>query len=630
MADVSIDNCRSYMNILQNIHTREDLINLDKKQTEQLCAEIRDFLVEHVARTGGHLASNLGVVELTVAIHKVFDTGVDRLVFDVGHQSYVHKLLTGRGDRFDTLRQYHGLAGFPKPCESVHDAFIAGHASNAVSVALGMARARTLQKQDYSVLALMGDGAITGGLAYEGLNDAGESNEPLIVILNDNGMSITPNVGGVASHLSNIRMRPEYYRLKRAWRDVTKGSTVGRGLYKLSHSAKESLKKSLIGSNLFEDMGFSYIGPVDGHDVEKLTYLLQQAKSMQCPVLLHVLTTKGKGYKPAEENPDLFHGVGCFDPKTGKVPEQTEPCFSDTFGKTLVTLAAKDPRVCAITAAMTSGTGLDEFAKAYPTRFFDVGIAEGHAVSMAGGLAKQGMLPVVAIYSTFLQRAFDMMIHDVAMLRSHVVFAIDRAGLVGADGETHHGVFDVGYLRQIPGMTVLCPSNQAELAVMLEQAVFGLQGPVAVRYPKGTDGRYTEVCTDPVLREGSDVTLCAYGTMINAVLDAADLLAETGISAEVLKLGRIKPIDEDVILRSANKTGCFLLPEEANAYGNVFEALIASVAGSGTRAKFYSLNLGDRFTTHGSMDALYAATHLSAKHIAATAERILHEAKGTT
>ena len=618
------------MNILETINSREDLLRLNPEQTKLLCSEIRSFLIRNVAKTGGHLASNLGVVELTVAIQKVFDTRTDRLVFDVGHQSYIHKLLTGRRDRFDTLRQYGGIAGFPKPCESVHDAFIAGHASNAVSVALGMARARTLQHQNYSVIALMGDGAMTGGLAYEGLNDAGESKEPLIVILNDNGMSITPNVGGVAQHLSNIRMRPKYFELKKAWRDMTKKTPVGRELYQISHVTKEYLKKSLIGSNLFEDMGFSYIGPVDGHDVEKLTYLLQQAKERACPVLLHVLTKKGKGYAPAEENPDLFHGVGCFNAETGEVPVKKESCFPDTFGKTLVKLAEREPRLCAITAAMTGGTGLDEFALRYPDRFFDVGIAEGHAVAMAGGLARQGMIPVVAIYSTFLQRAYDMMIHDVAMLHNHVVFAIDRAGLVGPDGETHHGIFDVGYLRQIPGMTVLCPANQAELEAMLEQAIFHCDGPVAVRYPKGCDGRYKEVCSDPILRQGSDITLCAYGTMINQVLDAADLLLDRGISADVLKLAKIKPMDEDEILRSANKTGCFLMPEEANSYGNVFEPLLASVAGTGTGAKFFSLNLGDKFTTHGSTEALYDAAGLSAEKLADTAERIIHEAKGTT
>ena len=618
------------MTLLESIKTKEDLRALDAEQTIQLCSEIRTFLVNHVAKHGGHLASNLGIVELTVAIQKVFDTATDRLVFDVGHQSYVHKLLTGRRERFDTLREYGGIAGFPKPGESVHDAFIAGHASNAVSVALGMARARTLQRLDYSVIALMGDGAVTGGLAYEGLNDAGASKEPLIVILNDNGMSITQNVGGVAKHLSNIRLRPEYFKLKRAWRNVTHSNAVGRAVYHAAHSTKEYLKKSLIGSNLFEDMGFAYIGPVDGHDVEKLTYLLQQAKNMQCPVLLHVLTTKGKGYAPAEKNPDLFHGVGCFNAETGEVPVHEAPCFSDTFGKTLVELAEKDPRICAITAAMTGGTGLEQFSDKFPSRFFDVGIAEGHAVSMAGGLAKQGMLPVVAIYSTFLQRAYDMLIHDIAILHSHVVFAIDRAGLVGADGETHHGIFDVGYLRQIPGMTVLCPANQAELAQMLEQAIYDYDGPVAVRYPKGCDGAYQTLTKQPVLRCGTDLTLCAYGTMINQVLAAAELLEQQGISAEVLKLNCIKPINETMVLASANKTGMLLLPEEANQYGNVFEPLLATVAGTGTSAKFYNLNLGDRFTTHGSMQQLYDAAGLSAEKIAQTAARLYYETKRTT
>lgn len=618
------------MTLLETIQTREDLLRLDGEQTKQLCREIRSFLVTQVAKTGGHLASNLGIVELTVAIQKVFDTSKDRLVFDVGHQSYVHKILTGRRDRFDTLRQDGGISGFPKPSESIHDAFIAGHASNAVSVALGMARARTLQKQDVSVIALMGDGAVTGGLAYEGLNDAGESDEPLIVILNDNGMSITPNVGGVAKHLSNLRIKPGYFRLKKAWRSATKSNPLGRSVYRMAHQTKEQLKKSILGSNLFEDMGFTYLGPVNGHDVDRLTYLLEQAKEMRGPVLLHVLTVKGKGYPPAEKNPDLFHGVGCFDAKTGEVPPASTVSFSETFGKTIVALAERDPRICAITAAMTNGTGLDEFAARFPERFFDVGIAEGHATAMAGGLAMQGMIPVVAIYSTFLQRAYDMLIHDIAILHNHVVFAVDRAGLVGSDGETHHGIFDVGYLRQIPGMTVLCPSNQAELAAMLESAVFDYDGPVAVRYPKGGDGAYRELCSDPILRRGTDLTLCGYGTMINHVLEAAELLQGQGISAQVLKLNCIKPIDERMILDAAEQTGLFLLPEEANTYGNVFEPLLATVAGSGTRAKFFSLNLGDRFTTHGSMETLYDRAGLSAEKIAETAARICHEAKGTT
>ena len=613
------------MNVLDSLHSREDLLKLDRFHTDALCKDIRTFLVEHLSQTGGHLASNLGVVELTVAIHKVFDLSKDRLVFDVGHQSYVHKILTGRKDRFDTLRQFGGISGFPKPCESDCDAFVAGHASNAVSVALGMARARTLKEQDYSVLALMGDGALTGGLAYEGLNDAGESGEPLIVILNDNGMSITPNVGGIARHLSRIRTRPGYYQLKKAWRAATKGSRLGRLFYRLVHSIKEALKRSLIGSNLFEEMGFEYIGPADGHDVERLVYLLQHAKELKKPVVLHVITQKGKGYAPAEATPDRFHGIGKFDPATGQTSPELEPNFSDTFGKTLVQLAAEDSRVCAITAAMQNGTGLDEFAAAYPRRFFDVGIAEGHAVSMAGGLAKQGMLPVVAVYSTFLQRAFDMILQDTALMHLHVVFAVDRAGLVGNDGDTHQGEFDVGFLRQVPGMTVLCPADQAELAWMLRKAVFELSGPVAVRYPKGGDGAYTEICPAPVIRQGRDMTLVCYGTMVNHALQAAEILAQKGFDAEIIKLNSIKPLDIKPISASVEKTGRLIVVEETAACGCVGTEIVDKLTRSGVRGVMRTLNLGDRFIPHGSVEQLYACTGLDGASIARSALEVLAE-----
>ena len=593
---------------------------MDGPALKSLCGEIRKFLVDQVSATGGHLASNLGVVELTVAIHRVFDTSKDRLVFDVGHQSYVHKLLTGRADRFPTLRQLDGMAGFPKPSESIHDAFIAGHASNAVSVALGMARARTLQGENYNVIALMGDGALTGGLAYEGLNDAGSTGEPLIVILNDNGMSITPNVGAMAKHLSNIRNRPSYYELKKAWRSATKTTAVGRALYNGVHHFKEGMKKRLISSNMFNDMGFEYFGPVDGHDVEKLTWQLRQARDLKKPVILHVITQKGRGYAPAEENPDLFHGVGPFDPKTGASAAGKKPCFSDTFGRTLTALADADPRICAITAAMQNGTGLDPFAEAHPERFGDAGIAEGHAVAMAAGLAKQGMIPVVAIYSTFLQRAYDMLIHDVAILNLHVVLAVDRAGLVGADGETHHGVFDVGFLRQVPGMTILCPANQKELAAMLKKAVLEMDGPVAVRYPRGGDGRYQELCTDPVLRPGTDLTLCAYGTLINPVLDAAELLSREGIEAEVVKLNCIRPLDE-VCRISAQKTGALLMAEECLTHGGVYDELAADPALAGVKKR--GLDLGTRFIPHGAVPELLRRAGLDAASICRAAQELL-------
>ena len=400
------------MSIIENIDGHEDLIRLTPKEQETLCQEIRSFLIEQVSHSGGHLASNLGIVELSVALETVFDTSVDRLVFDVGHQSYVHKILTGRRAQFPSLRHFGGIAGFPKPSESASDAFVAGHASNSVSVALGLARARSLSGEKHHVLALLGDGAMTGGLAFEGLNDAGASNLPLIVILNDNNMSISGNVGAMSRHLSRIRTRSGYFGLKKAWRKFTAKVPGGRFLYSCSHNFKKWLKNSMIGTTMFEEMGFTYIGPVDGHDLSRLIYLLQVAKESQKPVLLHVITQKGKGYGPAEENPCRFHGIGAFSPDNGEVLSGGYNTFSETFGKTMVELGERHPELCAISAAMLPGTGLEPFAKAYPKRTFDVGIAEGHAVSMAGGLAKGGMLPVVAIYSTFLQRAYDMLFQD--------------------------------------------------------------------------------------------------------------------------------------------------------------------------------------------------------------------------
>ena len=513
--------------ILETIHDPRDIKALNDSQTQLLCTELREFLLKNVSKTGGHLASNLGAVELTVAIHRVFDTSRDRLVFDVGHQCYTHKILTGRREQFSSLRQYGGLSGFPKPRESGHDAFIAGHASNSVSVALGMARARTLQHQDYSVLALIGDGALSGGLAYEGLNNAGSSGEPLIVILNDNGMSIDGNVGAVSEHLGLLRSKPAYYEFKKAYRDLLDRNAVGRAVYDFNHHLKTNVKKALLpNSTMFEDMGFTYLGPVNGHDVGQLTNTLKWAKDLNCPVLVHVHTKKGKGYPPAEREPERYHGVGKFDPRMG-VPREHKRDFSAVFGDELCKLAKNDETICAITAAMRDGTGLHDFSEQYPVRFFDVGIAEGHAVAMAAGMAKQGLTPVVAIYSSFLQRAYDQLIHDTALSDLHVVFAVDRAGMVGADGETHHGIFDATFLSEIPNMTVLCPSNFAELRTMLDRAVNEIKGPVAIRYPRGSEGNYKEDSGRQnlvVLREGEDITLCAYGTMINNVLDAAEIL----------------------------------------------------------------------------------------------------------
>ncbi|MBQ9647586.1 MAG: 1-deoxy-D-xylulose-5-phosphate synthase [Oscillospiraceae bacterium] len=612
--------------ILEHIHGPEDVKALTRAQTERLCEELHSFLLESVSKTGGHLASNLGAVELTVAIHRVFDTSRDRLVFDVGHQCYAHKALTGRMERFPTLRQYGGLSGFPKPTESVHDAFVAGHASNSVSVALGMARARTLLGEDYSVLALIGDGALSGGLAYEGLNNAGASGEPLIVILNDNGMSISRNVGAMSAHLSRLRSKPAYYEFKKNYRRVLLGSKPGKALYRFNHEIKNGVKNALLpNATLFEDMGFTYVGPIDGHNEEQIEDALRWAKELKCPVLVHVLTVKGKGYAPAEREPGKWHGVGAFDAATGSVKAGGET-FSSVFGEALCELAQEDERVCAITAAMCDGTGLDGFARQYPKRFFDVGIAEAQAAAMAAGMAKQGLIPVFAVYSTFLQRAYDQLLHDTALSNLHVVFAVDRAGFVGADGETHHGIFDATFLSDIPNMTVLCPASFTELRAMLRRAVFEIGGPVAIRYPRGGEESYrgdSGAEAFAVLREGGDVTLCAYGTMIAPVLDAADILETAGVSARVVKVNRISPFVDADVRRTFAGTKKLIVAEECASVGCVGQRLAAILTEEGTPLeKLYLCNLGKRFPPHGGAEQLREAFGLDAESIAKRAMEV--------
>ncbi len=613
--------------LLNTIQSPKDVKALLKEQLPELCSELREFLVESVAQTGGHLASNLGAVELTVAIHRVFDTEQDRLVFDVGHQCYVHKALTGRQELFSTLRQFGGLSGFPKPRESVHDAFIAGHASNSVSVALGMARARTLQKQDHHVLALIGDGALTGGLAYEGLNNAGDSGEPLIVILNDNGMSIDSNVGAMPGHLSSLRSKPAYYHFKKWYRGLFGAHPMEHVLYRFSHQVKTSLKKSLWpGSTWFEDLGFTYLGPVDGHDLNRLCDVLEWAKELHGPVVVHVNTVKGKGYSYAERDPGKFHGIAPFDPATGLLKKPAGDHFSAVFGRTLAECAAEDPRVCAITAAMAEGTGLNEFAKAFPERFFDVAIAEGHGVSMAAGLASQGMIPVFAVYSTFLQRGFDQLIHDVALENLHVVLGVDRAGLVGADGETHHGCFDALFLSEIPGFTVLCPANFAELRSMLRQAIFELDGPVVIRYPRGGEGGFREDTSgQPLfarLRAGEDVTLLTYGVQINDLLEAADALEARGIHVGVVKMNRISPLDDQqAVCDAIGQTETLLVLEDSFGAGCVGQRIAAILAQHQMAPHHLILkNLGKTFAPEGSVPELERSFGLDAAAIVASVE----------
>ena len=610
------------MSILERINSSNDIKKLPEEELEPLCQELRDYMISSISRTGGHLASNLGAVELTVALHRVYDTSRDRVVFDVGHQSYVHKIITGRRDSFGTLRQHGGLSGFPKPYESEDDAFIAGHASNSVSVALGMARARTLSHADYDVAAIIGDGALSGGLAYEGLANAAASGEPLVVILNDNNMSINENVGGTAHLLESLRVRPGYISFKRWYRDVF---TKLPGLYKFNHAIKEWLKKRLLPGNVFSGMGMYYLGPVDGHDIGKLETVIRWARELRKPVLVHVVTKKGKGYKYAEEHPEKFHGVGRFDIETGELHDSGD-CFSARMGEYLSRLADGDVRIVGITAAMSSGTGMDVFSAAHPDRFFDVGIAEGHAVSMAGGMAKQGMVPVFAVYSSFLQRGYDMLIHDVALQNLHVVFCVDRAGLVGSDGETHHGVFDVSYLSSVPDMTVLCPASYAELETMLRAAIYDINGSVAIRYPRGGEGKYTACNTAPetLLREGRDVTLVCYGIMTNEVLDAAERLAAEGISAEVIKLSMIKPPDFDLVMRSLRKTGKLLISEDVCEAGCVGSRILEEAAINEIHVRAAKLlNLGEGIVPHGTVAELLHDFGLDADGIVSAAMEMM-------
>ncbi|MDR3207775.1 MAG: 1-deoxy-D-xylulose-5-phosphate synthase [Oscillospiraceae bacterium] len=593
------------MSLLDKIASPGDVKTLDAGQLDRLCAEIRAFLIRNVAHTGGHLASNLGVVELTVALHRVFDTAHDRLIFDVGHQCYTHKLLTGRRGAFSSLRSLGRMSGFPKPGESAHDAFATGHASTSVSAALGMARARTLRGEDYHVLAVLGDGSLTGGLAYEGLNDAGQSGEPLIVILNDNDMSIAKSEGAVARHLAALRTKPEYFRLKKVYHKVIDPLPGGKRVDRLLRRVKTAVKGAVLPGSMFENMGFYYLGPADGHDIPAVVRLLEAAKALRRPVLIHLVTKKGKGYIPSETNPAAFHGVARFDVTSGQSVAKTGDTFSAAFGRALCALAERDTRVCAVTAAMRDGVGLTDFAQRFPERFFDVGIAEAHAVTMAAGLAKQGLRPVCAVYSSFLQRSYDQIIHDVALQNLPVVFAIDRAGLVGEDGETHHGVFDPAFLSHIPNMTVWAPASFAEQEALLALAL-NARGPVALRWPRGEEGEYTDCRAETaLLRRGDDLTLVTYGAMLNTALAAARRLAGRGIEVDLIKLIALRPLDAEPVAESLASTGRLAVLEDCVSEGSVGQRLLSALTLMEVGAfKAELINLGDGFVTHGSPSAL--------------------------
>lgn len=605
------------MELLDKIQSNADLRAVRQEEIPHLCSEIRSFLVDNVSKTGGHLASNLGSVELTVALHRVYDPESDRILFDVGHQAYVHKMLTGRMDRFSTLRQKDGLSGFPKPSESDADPFLAGHASDSVSVALGMARARTLLGKSYDIVAVLGDGAMTGGLAYEGLSDAGASREPIVIILNDNGMSINRNVGGIARLLSRARMRPGYFRFKKAYRRVM---THMPGLYMFFHRIKERLKSRLIPQGIFDDLGFNYLGPVDGHDEAALESAIRWGRELRTPVLIHVVTTKGKGYPPAEKAPELYHGVSAFDPAIG-IQAHCEDCYSARFGQSLTALAGEDETVCAVTAAMVQGTGLETFAEKYPKRFFELGIVEGHAAVMCGGMAKQGLKPVFAVYSSFLQRSYDMLIEDVGLLGLHVVFAVDRAGIVGRDGVTHQGSFDLAFLSTVPGMTVYAPSSYAELDSMLRRAVMEDLGPAAIRYPRGGEGRYTDdrsFESTSVLRQGSDATLICHGITVDPALEAAEILSREGVSCCVIKLNRLLPLDADAALDSLRQTGVLASVEDVCHEGCAASRILALCAENGIALSAVRMaDLGGGVVPHGSPEQLYESLGMDAQSVAA-------------
>ncbi len=609
--------------ILERVNGPEDLKTLNLTELKKLAAELREIIIETVARNGGHLAPNLGVIELTLALHYVFDSPRDRIVWDVGHQCYAHKLITGRKDRFHTLRQYEGIAGFPKRAESPHDIVETGHSSTSISAGLGLATGIRLQRKEGRVLVVIGDGSMTAGLAFEGLNNAGHLKEDLIVILNDNEMSISPNVGALSSFLSRRMTGRLARRLKKDIEKVMEKLPGGDHFLHMLRKSEGLLKSALTPGMLFEALGFDYVGPVDGHDLEGLIKLFENIREMRGPLLIHVLTKKGKGYLPAETDPETFHGVGPFDPKTGKVFKSPgPPSYTEVFSRTMLRLAELEPRLIAITAAMPTGTGLKAFQQRFPERFFDVGICEQHAVTFAAGLALEGLIPVCAIYSTFLQRAFDQIIHDVALGNLHVIFAIDRGGIVGEDGPTHQGQFDLSYLRLIPNLTIMAPKDENELQHMLYTAL-SLPGPVAVRYPRGSglgvpmDSEFFELPLGKaeVLREGSDLLILAVGNMVHPALMAAEELTRKGISATVVNARFVKPLDEELICDLAAQTGKVVTVEENVLPGGFGSAVTECLADRGLKVSLKRIGLPDKFIEHGSPQILRQKYGLTAEKL---------------
>ena len=616
--------------ILDKIKKPNDIHKIPLAEFPQLAEEIRSFLIESVSRTGGHLASNLGVVELTLALHNVLDFPDDKLIWDVGHQAYTHKILTGRKGEFETLRKEGGLSGFPKRGESNCDSFDAGHSSDSISAGLGYVHARDLLGESYHVVSVIGDGALTGGMAYEALNNAAELETNFIIVLNDNNMSISPNVGGMSNYLSAIRTAEAYTGMKISLnKAVKKIPRVGTAMVDAVRRTKSSIKQLFIPGMLFENMGLTYLGPVDGHNMRQMMRLFNEAKRVKGPVVVHVLTEKGRGYEPARQNPDMFHGIGPFDIKTGK-PTQKKVCpgYTDVFADALCQVAAEEEKLVAITAAMPDGTGLKKFSQRFPDRFFDVGIAEEHAVSFAAGLALGGVVPVVAIYSSFLQRAVDQMLHDVCMQKLHVIFAVDRAGLVGADGETHQGNFDISYLSMMPGMTVMAPKNDWELKEMLRFAVKA-DGPVAIRYPRGNAYQglqgyqaAVEMGKSEVLHSGCKVAVLALGSMVEICADVCSELQKAGIDPTFVNVRFVKPLDTALLDQLAKNYSLVVTVEENVQNGGFGQHVCGYMEEHHPAVQVLPVAIPDRFVPHGGVDSLRAQLGLSANAIAEKIKKI--------
>ncbi len=597
--------------MLEKISKSSDLKKLNYAEKEQLAEDIRKLIIKTVSKTGGHLASNLGVVELTIALHSIFNVEKDRIVWDVGHQSYVHKILTGRKNQMESLRKLNGIAGFPKVSENQADSFNTGHSSTSISVALGMARARDLLKQTNKIIAVIGDGALTGGMAEEALNDAGSSNTDLIVILNDNEMSISKNIGGISRLLTKIRTKKFYTSSNSIIKRITKKiPVIGIPTVRMVRRIKNGIKQLVIPNMYFEDIGFKYLGPVNGHDIEKLEDILTFSKKEKGPVLIHVITKKGKGYKPAEENPDTFHSTGSFDIETGEKSQKNLKDYSKVFGDKLIKLAQKNEKIVAITAAMKDGTGLTEFAKLFPDRFFDVGIAEQHALGMAAGMAKEGLIPVVPIYSSFLQRGYDQIIHDICIQNLPVIIGVDRAGIVGQDGETHQGILDLAFLNTIPNITIMAPKDFQELEDMLEYAI-KLNKPVAIRYPKGKEEKIKswehpniEQGKSELILNGNDITIIAIGKMVARAQNVADKLEKIGIHVELINTRFLKPIDKTAIIKSIEKTHHVVTIEDGTLQGGLYTKILQIINQAKINAKILPFGYPDKFIKHGTIEEI--------------------------